>query len=151
DLLTNPRSNELAAEFVRRKIRQIVRDPATAELLCPRYPIGCKRLCVDTGYYETYNRSSVELIDIGTQPIEAFTPDGVVTGGREYRFDTLVLATGFDAFTGPLMRIDVRGRGGLRIHDKWRAGPVNYLGLAMAGFPNLFYLAGPGSPSAFTN
>lgn len=151
DLLTNPRANELAAEFVRRKIRQIVRDPATAALLCPRYPIGCKRLCVDTGYYETYNRSNVALVDVGTQPIEAITPGGLVTGGREYPFDTLVLATGFDAFTGPLVRIDLRGRGGLRIQDKWRAGPVNYLGLAVAGFPNLFNVAGPGSTSAFTN
>jgi len=151
DLLTNPRANELAAEFVRRKIRQIVRDPDTAALLCPRYPIGCKRLCVDTDYYETYNRSNVALVDIATRPIEAITPGGLVAGGRDYRFDTLVLATGFDAFTGPLVRIDLRGRGGLRIQDKWRAGPVNYLGLAVAGFPNLFNVAGPGSTSAFTN
>jgi cation diffusion facilitator CzcD-associated flavoprotein CzcO len=151
DLLTSPGSNELAAEFVRRKIREVVRDPATAALLCPGYPIGCKRLCVDTGYYETYNRSNVALVDIATQPIDAITPDGLVAGGREHRFDTLVLATGFDAFTGPATRIDLRGRAGLRLQDRWRAGPVNYLGLTVAGFPNLFYVAGPGSTSAFTN
>jgi cation diffusion facilitator CzcD-associated flavoprotein CzcO len=151
DLLTNPRSNELAAEFVRGKIRQIVRDPVTAAALCPSHPIGCKRLCVETDYYDTYNRPGVTLVDVSAQPVEAVTPDGLVTGGREYRFDTLVLATGFDAFTGPLTRIDLRGRGGRRIQDHWRAGPANYLGIAIAGFPNLFNLAGPGSPSAFTN
>jgi cyclohexanone monooxygenase len=151
DLLTNPAANELAAEFVRGKIRQIVRDPDTADRLCPRHPIGCKRLCVDTGYYETFNRPNVALVDVHAHPIAAITPAGLVAGGREHRFDTLVLATGFDAFTGPVTRIDLRGRGGLRIQDKWRGGPLNYLGLAVAGFPNLFHVAGPGSPSAFTN
>jgi cyclohexanone monooxygenase len=128
-----------------------VRDPATAERLCPRHPIGCKRLCVDTGYYATYNRPNVELVDIGRQPIDAIAASGVWTGGREYACDTLVLATGFDAFTGPMTRIDLRGRRGLRIQDKWRGGPLNYLGLAVAGFPNLFNLVGPGSTSAFTS
>jgi cyclohexanone monooxygenase len=151
DLMTNLHANELAAEFVRGKIRRIVRDPATAALLCPSYPIGCKRLCVDSGYYDTYNLPNVTLVDVGTHPIDAITPGGLLTGGREHRFDTLVLATGFDAFTGPLTRIDLRGRGGLRIQDKWRAGPLNYLGLAVAGFPNLFNIGGPGSTSAFTN
>ncbi len=151
DLLTNPSANELAAEFVRGKIRQIVRDPATAARLCPRHPIGCKRLCVGTGYYETFNRPSVALVDVNAHPIAAITPAGLVAGGREHRFDTLVLATGFDAFTGPVVRIDLRGRGGLHIEDKWRGGPLNYLGLAVAGFPNLFHVAGPGSTSAFTN
>ncbi|TMQ10980.1 MAG: NAD(P)/FAD-dependent oxidoreductase [Deltaproteobacteria bacterium] len=151
DLLTNLRSNELAADFVRRKIREIVRDPVTASRLCPGYPIGCKRLCVDTGYYDAYNQPGVRLVDIGADPIEAITPGGLRAGGRDHRFDTLILATGFDAYTGPLLRIDLRGRDGLRIEDKWRAGPLNYLGLTIAGFPNLFYVAGPGSPSAFTN
>src|SRR5262249_18738118 len=128
-----------------------VRDPATAELLCPSHPIGCKRLCVVSGYYETYNRPNVELVDVSKHPIEAITPTGLVTGGREHAFDTLILATRFDPFTGPMTKIDVRGRGGLRIQDKWRGGPVNYLGLTVAGFPNLFNLAGPGSTSAFTN
>jgi cyclohexanone monooxygenase len=151
DLLTDMRANEYAAEFVRGKIRQIVRDPAVADALCPRHPIGCKRLCVDTDYYATYNRPNVQLVDIGRQPVDAVSPRGVRTGGREYACDTLVLATGFDAFTGPMTRIDLRGRGGLRIQDKWRAGPLNYLGLAIAGFPNLFNLVGPGSTSAFTS
>jgi cation diffusion facilitator CzcD-associated flavoprotein CzcO len=151
DLLTSPRANDLAAEFVRGKIRGIVRDPDIAARLCPSYPIGCKRLCVDTNYYATYNRPNVALVDVAAQPIEAITPRGVVCGGREVALDTLVLATGFDAYTAPMMRIDLRGRGGLRIADKWRAGPANYLGLTVAGFPNLFNVAGPGSPSAFTN
>ena len=151
DLLVNPAANELAAEFVRGKIRQIVRDPAIAARLCPSHPIGCKRVCVDTGYYDTFNRPNVALVDVSAQPIETITADGLRAGGHDYRFDTLVLATGFDAFTGPMVRIDLRGRGGLRIQDKWHAGPVNYLGLSVAGFPNLFNLAGPGSTSAFTN
>jgi cation diffusion facilitator CzcD-associated flavoprotein CzcO len=151
DTLTNPRANDLVAEFVRSQIRATVRDPATAELLCPHYPIGCKRLCVDSGYYETYNRPNVRLVDVSTKAIEAITPGGLIAGSREYRCDTLVLATGFDAYTGPLFRIDLRGRGALSIRDKWRAGPTNYLGIAVAGFPNLFYVAGPGSTSAFTN
>ena len=150
-LLTDMRANEYACEFVRGKIRQIVRDPATAELLCPRHPIGCKRLCVDTDYYATYNRPNVRLVDISRQPIDAISATGVWTGGREHVCDTLVLATGFDAFTGPMTRIDLRGRGGLRIQDKWRGGPLNYLGLTVAGFPNLFNLVGPGSTSAFTS
>jgi cyclohexanone monooxygenase len=151
DLLTSPRANDLAAEFVRGKIRQIVRDPDTADLLCPGHPIGCKRLCVGTGYYEAFNRPGVALVDVNAHPIAAITPAGLVAGGREHRFDTLVLATGFDAYTGPVTRIDLRGRGGLRIQDKWRGGPLNYLGLAVAGFPNVFHVAGPGSTSAFTN
>jgi cyclohexanone monooxygenase len=152
DLLTDMRANALAAEFVRRKIRQVVTDPATAELLCPRQPIGCKRLAVDSGgYYETFNRPNVRLVDVGERAIERFTPAGLIAGGREYAFDTLVLATGFDAVTGALTRMDLRGRDGVRIQDKWRDGPLNYLGLAIAGFPNLFNVVGAGSTSAFTN
>jgi cyclohexanone monooxygenase len=150
DLLTDMRANDYAAEFVRGKIRQIVRDPAIAEMLCPRHPIGCKRLCVDTDYYATYNRPNVQLVDISRQPIDAVSARGVQVGGREHACDLLVMATGFDAFTGPMTRIDLRGRGGLHIQDKWRGGPLNYLGLAIAGFPNLFNLVGPGSTSAFT-
>jgi cyclohexanone monooxygenase len=151
DTLTDMRANDACAEFVRGKIRQIVRDPAVAAALCPTHPIGCKRLCVDTGYYDTYNRSNVTLVDVSTRPIETITPHGLVAGGREYAFDTLVLATGFDAFTGPMTRIDLRGRNGLRIQDKWRGGPLNYLGLTVAGFPNLFNIVGAGSTSAFTS
>lgn len=151
DLMTDMPANAMAAEFVRGKIREIVHDPATAALLSPRQPIGCKRLCVADGYYETFNRPNVRLVDVSEPPIEAVTPRGLVAGGREHAFDTLVLATGFDAVTGPLMRLDLRGRGGLRIQDKWRDGPRNYLGLTMAGFPNLFNIASAGSTSAFTS
>ena len=151
DLIVNPAANELAGEFVRRKIRETVKDPATAEALCPHHPIGCKRLCVDTGYYATYNRPNVRLVDLQRAPIERFTAAGLVTGGEEHRFDSLVLATGFDAMTGTVLRLDLRGRAGQRIQDHWQAGPLNYLGMAIAGFPNLFNLVGPGSTSAFTN
>jgi cation diffusion facilitator CzcD-associated flavoprotein CzcO len=153
DLMTDLKANAMAAEFVRGKIREVVRDPATAALLSPRQPIGCKRLCVADGYYETFNRSNVHLVDVSEQqPVEVITPDGLLqTGGRKHAFDTLVLATGFDAVTGPLTRLDLRGRGGLRIQEKWRDGPLNYLGLTVAGFPNLFNIAGAGSTSAFTS
>jgi cyclohexanone monooxygenase len=152
DLMTDLRANALAAEFVRGKIRQTVTNAATAALLCPRQPIGCKRLCVDSGgYYATFNRPNVTLVDVSQHSIDVMTRDGLVTGGRRYRFDTLVLATGFDAVTGTLTRMDLRGRSGVRIQDKWREGPVNYLGLTTAGFPNLFHIAGAGSTSAFTS
>jgi cyclohexanone monooxygenase len=151
DLIVNPAANELACEFVRDKIRAIVHDPATAAALCPSHPIGCKRLCVDTGYYASFNRPNVRLVDLAAAPIETFTPQGLRTGGEDHAFDAVVLATGFDAMTGTLMRLDLRGRGGLTIQDHWRAGPLNYLGLTIAGFPNLFNVAGPGSTSAFTN
>ena len=151
DLIVNPAANELAGDFVRRKIRATVSDPATAEALCPSHPIGCKRLCVDTDYYVTYNRPNVRLVDLQRAPIERFTADGLVAGGEEHRFDSLVLATGFDAMTGTVLRLDLRGRGGRRIQDHWLAGPLNYLGVGIAGFPNLFNVVGPGSTSAFTN
>ena len=151
DLFTDMRANEHACEFVRRKIRSIVHDATVAAALCPSHPIGCKRLCVDTDYYATYNRANVTLVDVNQAPIERIVPHGVLAGGREHAADLLVLATGFDAFTGPLTRIDLRGRGGLHIRDKWRPGPLNYLGLAVAGFPNLFNLVGAGSTSAFTS
>jgi cyclohexanone monooxygenase len=151
DLFTDPLANEYACEFVRRKIRSIVHDPEVAQRLCPTHPIGCKRLCVDTGYYATYNRPNVTLVDVSGAPIERISARGVVTGGREHPADLLVLATGFDAFTGPLTRIDLRGRNGLHMRDKWSGGPLNYLGLAVAGFPNLFNLVGAGSTSAFTS
>jgi cation diffusion facilitator CzcD-associated flavoprotein CzcO len=151
DLMLNEAANAHAAEFVRTKIRAIVRDPDTARLLCPQQSIGCKRLGVDTGYYETYNRANVKLVDVSTQPIDEITTAGLRTNGRDYEFDALVLATGFDAMTGTLTRLDLRGRGDVRIHQKWHAGPLNYLGLTIAGFPNLFNIAGPGSTSAFTN
>ena len=136
DMLTNIDANSLAAEFVREKIRQIVKDPKTAALLAPtNHPIGTKRLCLDTDYYETYNLPHVTLVDIADQPIERITAEGPVVGGEQYSVDSIVFATGFDAMTGALLRIDVRGRGGLSLRDKWAAGPRTYLGLGIAGFP----------------
>jgi len=151
DLIVNPAANELAGEFVRNKIRAAVHDPATAAALCPSHPIGCKRLCVDTGYYATFNRPNVRLVDLQTAPIERFTATGLVAGGEEHPLDAIVLATGFDAMTGTLLRLDLRGRGGLALQDKWQAGPLNYLGLCVVGFPNLFNISGPGATAAFTN
>jgi cation diffusion facilitator CzcD-associated flavoprotein CzcO len=152
DLLTNRDANETVAEFVRAKIRAVVRDPATAEALCPRdYPIGTKRLCVDTGYYETYNRPNVTLVDLRKTPLEAITPDGVRTSASTHALDALVFATGFDAMTGTLLGIDIRGRRGLALRELWSDGPRTYLGLMVAGFPNMFTITGPGSPSVLSN
>lgn len=152
DLLLDPVANEMAAEFVRGKIRSTVHDPATARLLCPSHTIGCKRLCVDsTGYYATFNRPNVQLVDLNAEPIAHFTATGLQAGGRHHALDSLVLATGFDAMTGTLLRLDLRGRGGQTIQHKWAAGPLNHLGLMVNGFPNFFNVVGPGSTSAFTN
>lgn len=151
DLLLDPRANETAAQFVRDRIAEVVHDPETARRLMPRQLIGCKRLCIDTGYYETYNRPNVRLVDVSEAPIEAITATGVRTGGQEHALDCLVFATGFDAMTGTLARIDIRGRGGLALREKWAAGPRTWLGLGVAGFPNLFNVAGPGSPSVLAN
>jgi cation diffusion facilitator CzcD-associated flavoprotein CzcO len=151
DLMFDPEANATAADFVRGKIREIVRDPKVADALTPRYVIGCKRLCVDTGYFATFNRPNVTLVDISAAPIENITPHAVKALGRDHEIDALILATGFDAMTGALTRIDIRGRGGLSLKEKWRAGQRNYLGLATEGFPNLFTVTGPGSPSVFTN
>ena len=142
----------MVAEFVREKIRKIVRDPTVAEMLCPKdYPIGTKRLCVDTEYYETYNRDNITLVDISKAPIEEITPSGLRTAGVEHELDCLVFAIGFDAMTGALFDIDIRGRGGVPLRQKWAEGPRNYLGLAVAGFPNMFTITGPLSPSVLSN
>lgn len=151
DLLLNDDSNKTAADFVRSKIREVVKDPKTAEILTPKNIIGCKRLCVDTGYWETFNRPNVSLVDISETPIERITPTGLRVSGQDYTFDCLVLATGFDAMTGALLKVDIRGRGGVALKDKWREGPKSYLGLTIVGFPNLFTITGPGSPSVLTN
>jgi cyclohexanone monooxygenase len=152
DLLVSQEANDTAAEFFRAKIRAIVRDPAVAELLCPKsYPLGTKRLCVDTGYYATFNRDNVTLVDVSRVPIEAITPTGVRTGDAEYAVDALVFATGFDAMTGALLNIDIRGRAGRPLREMWAEGPRTYLGIAVAGFPNLFMITGPGSPSVLSN
>ncbi len=147
DLLTNKDANDTASEFVRQKIRGIVRDPAVAEILAPRdHPIGTKRLCLDTNYYETYNRENVTLVNARRTPIEEITAKGLRTREAQYEFDALVFATGFDAMTGALAEIGVRNGSGETLRDKWSAGPRTYLGLMVAGFPNLFLITGPGSP-----
>jgi len=150
DLLFDRNANETAADFVRRKIHETVHDPEVAERLAPRTVVGCKRLCVDTGYYETFNRPNVELVDVSETSIE-ITERGVRVGERELEVDCIVFATGFDAMTGALSKIDIRGRGGEELRDAWSAGPRTYLGLGVAGFPNLFTISGPGSPSVLTN
>jgi cyclohexanone monooxygenase len=147
DLLFNKEANDTIAEFAREKIREIVKDPETAELLCPKDVFGCKRLCVDTGYFETYNRPNVTLVDISKTGVERITPKGLVGNGREYEVDAIVCATGFAAMTGSYDKIDIRGRDGLPLKKAWEAGPRTYLGLSTVGFPNFFMITGPGSPS----
>ncbi|WP_345044926.1 NAD(P)/FAD-dependent oxidoreductase [Georgenia daeguensis] len=154
DILTDPEVNAEAGDFAREKIRQIVDDPATAEALMPprELALGTKRLCSGTNYYETYNRDNVTLVNLREAPIEAVTPTGIRTAdGSEYELDVIVYATGFDAMTGSFLRIDVRGRGGLSLREKWQHGPRTYLGVMTHGFPNLFILAGPQTPSVFSN
>jgi cyclohexanone monooxygenase len=153
DLLRSQAANDTIAEFVRLKIRETVNDPEVAERLCPRdYPLGAKRICVDTGYYETYNRDNVTLVDVRSAPIEQVTRAGLRLADRqEYAVDKLVFAIGFDAITGTLLNIDIRGRGGQSLRDTWAGGPRSYLGLAVAGFPNLLTVTGPGSPSVHSN
>ncbi len=151
DILLDPAANEVVAEYVRDRIRSIVDDPAVADALAPTNRIGCKRLCVDTDYYATFNRSNVELVDVNDEPIERFTTTGIVVGGVEREFDSVVLATGFDAMTGSVLKIDIRGRDGCELREVWAHGPRTYLGLQVPGFPNLFTVNGPGSPSVLTN
>jgi cyclohexanone monooxygenase len=152
DLLTNKDANDTAADFFRAKIRDIVRDPAVARALTPQdYPLGTKRLCVDTGYYATFNRDNVTLVDLRKTPIEAITPGSVRTSEADYEVDAIVFATGFDAMTGALLSIDIRGRGGRPLRETWAAGPRTYLGISIAGFPNFFTITGPGSPSVLSN
>jgi cation diffusion facilitator CzcD-associated flavoprotein CzcO len=149
DVMTDMAANEVVCEFVRRKIRQIVKDPRTAELLCPTsYPIGGKRLCIDNGYYPMFNRDNVTLIDVKSAPITGFGEDGLCTTEGAWPLDVIVLATGFDALTGAMTRIDIEGEGGLCLRDKWKDGPTTYFGAMVAGFPNLFMIHGPMTPSA---
>ncbi len=152
DLIVSKEANDTAAEFVHSKIREIVRDPAVAEKLLPRdHPFATKRLCVDTGYYATFNRENVTLIDVRDTPIEEITPAGLRTSDAEYEVDSIVFATGFDAMTGALCNIEIRGRGGVTLKEKWGEGTRTYLGIMIAGFPNLFTITGPGSPSVLSN
>jgi cyclohexanone monooxygenase len=151
DLIFDKRANEFAAEYIREKIRESVNDPDVAEGLSPRQVAGCKRLCVDTGYYATFNRPNVTLVDISDSPIERITAKGLRAHGEDFELDSIVLATGFDAMTGALLSVDIRGRSGQTLREKWAAGPRTYLGLATRGFPNLFTITGPGSPSVLSN
>jgi cation diffusion facilitator CzcD-associated flavoprotein CzcO len=152
DLLIDEDANDTAAEYVRSRIREVVKDPEVAERLSPRnHPFGTKRPCLDTDYYATYNRDDVTLVDVRESPIVAITPTGIRTTTDEYALDAIVFATGFDAMTGPLFGPDITGAGGQTLRDKWAAGPRTYLGIATAGFPNFFIVTGPGSPSVLVN
>jgi cyclohexanone monooxygenase len=152
DLVMTNEANEIVAEFVRTKIRETVDDPEVAADLSPRdHPLGTKRICIDTDYYATYNRDNVTLVNIRKHPIVGMTAKGVKTAEAEYEVDAIVFATGFDAMTGALAAMNIEGRGGEKLNEKWAAGPKTYLGLMTAGFPNLFTITGPGSPSVFSN
>jgi cyclohexanone monooxygenase len=152
DLALDKAANDTAANFVREKIAEIVKDPETAKLLQPNnHPIGSKRICIDTDYFAAFNRPNVTLVDIRTNPIDEILPNAVRAGARDYEVDALVLATGFDAMTGSVAKIDIRGRNELTLNRKWAEGPKTYLGLMSAGFPNLFIITGPGSPSVLSN
>ncbi|MFC4128577.1 flavin-containing monooxygenase [Nocardia rhizosphaerae] len=152
DQLTDRAANDTARRFWEEKVRAVIADPAVADLLIPRdHPIGTKRICTDTNYYQTYNRDNVELVNLRVTPITRVDPVGVHTTDAHYPLDTLVLATGFDAMTGSVSKMNIVGRGGQTLNAAWREGPKTYLGLGMTGFPNLFNLTGPGSPSVLAN
>lgn len=152
DILLDETSNETAAAFIRAKIAEQVDDPETRALLTPvGFPFGTKRPSVDSNYFATFNRENVTLVDIKAAPIEEITPTGIKTSSAEYPLDIIIYATGFDAFTGSLLRPEIVGRGGVTLREKWSAGPVSYLGLGVTGFPNMFVVVGPGSPSLLSN
>ena len=148
----DPAANKVVQDFIAGKIREQVKDAVVADLLTPKdHPFGTKRPCVDTGYYKTFNRENVELVDLRANPLQSFNERGIATASRQFDFDSVVLATGFDAMTGAIDRIDLQGIGGVKIKDHWAEGPRTYLGLMVAGFPNMFTITGPGSPSVLTN
>jgi cation diffusion facilitator CzcD-associated flavoprotein CzcO len=152
DLMVKKDANDTAADFIRRKIREIVKDPVTAEKLADiDHPYATKRPPIDTNYFETFNRDNVTLVDVKAAPIERITPTGVRTSDGDYPLDIIVFATGFDAMTGPMLRMNITGRNGTTLSEAWEAGPRTYLGLQIAGFPNLFTMTGPGSPSVLCN
>jgi len=151
DVGVDVEANKIVADFVKSKIKEIVKDPNVAELLSPEDAIGCKRLCADTNYFETYNRENVELIDLNSNPINSITENGILTKNKEFKFDTIIFATGFDAMTGALQAIDITGKNGKKLKQVWKDGPKSFLGLLINGFPNLFTVTGPGSPSVLTN
>ena len=152
DILLNQQSNDTASEFVRRKIREQIDDPVLREKLTPRgFPFGTRRPSVDSGYFATFNRANVALVDLSETPIQEFTQKGIRTTEAELSFDIIIYATGFDAFTGSLLKPDIVGRGGSSLREKWAAGPRSFLGIAVNGFPNMFIIVGPGSPSLLSN
>jgi cyclohexanone monooxygenase len=152
DIALNEQSNHTMAEFVRARIKEMVRDERVADMLTPRdYPIGTKRICIDSSYFETFNQLHVSLVDIKANPIESIVANGVQTRDELFEVDAIVYATGFDAMTGALSRIAVAGRNNQALTEKWSAGPRTLLGLMTAGFPNLFMVTGPGSPSVLSN
>jgi len=152
DLTTDRRANDTVSEFIRSKIRETVKDPETVEKLLPTdHPFTSKRALIDTDYFDTYNRENVELVDIRHSPIQEITPKGIRTEDEEFEFDMIVFATGFDAMTGTFFKMDIRGRNDVALKDKWSEGPKTYLGLQVAGFPNMFMITGPGSPSVLSN
>ncbi|SPM27044.1 flavin-containing monooxygenase [Mycobacterium terramassiliense] len=152
DQNSDPAANDVAREFAEERIREIVHDPVVAADLIPvDHPIGTKRICTDAGYYATFNRDNVRLVNLRREPIDAIVPEGVRTGAATYPCDVLVFATGFDALTGALTRIDPSGPRGARLRDIWADGPVTFLGLMVPGLPNLFTISGPGSPSVLAN
>jgi cation diffusion facilitator CzcD-associated flavoprotein CzcO/acetyl esterase/lipase len=152
DLMLNPVANEAVAEMIREKIHSVVVDPDTAETLCPRdHPFGTKRPCLDTNYFKTYNLPHVRIVDLRKHPIAAISEAGLDTNDESFEFDAIVYATGFDAMTGPVVAVDITGRNGVTLREKWMDGPSTYLGLTTAGFPNFFTITGPGSPSVLSN
>jgi cation diffusion facilitator CzcD-associated flavoprotein CzcO len=152
DILLNENSNAIASEFIGRKIAEQVHDPVAREKLIPKgFPFGTRRPSVDNNYFSTFNRENVALVDIGETPIERFTLRGVRTSDADYSFDIIIYATGFDAFTGSLLRPEIIGSGGTTLREKWSAGPTSFLGLCVHGFPNMFIIVGPGSPSLLSN
>jgi cyclohexanone monooxygenase len=151
DFHSDEAANATGAEFTRERIREIVRDPGVAALLSPSHHIGTRRTCVDTGYYEVFNQENVHLVDVRRSPIETITARGIRTADAEYELDVIIFALGFDAMTGGFLGIDIRGRAALELREKWAAGPRTYLGLTVAGFPNLFLVTGPGSPGVLSN
>jgi cyclohexanone monooxygenase len=152
DLTRDQGANDTLADFIREKIRRTVRDPQVAAVLTKQdYPVGAKRACLGTDYYETFNRPNVTLVDLRKQEIDAITPLGIKVGDEEYELDAIVFATGFDAMTGAILRVEIHGRGGRSLREDWAAGPHTYLGLMATGYPNLFFITGPGSPSVLSN
>lgn len=151
DLLLDDDANDAVSDFIRGKIKSIVKDPEVAALLTPKNPFGCKRMCVDTDYYKTFNRDNVTLVSVADTPIDSIVPDGLLVGDTTYAVDAIIFGTGYDAMTGALSRMTITGREGVVLTDKWHEGPSSFMGLAVHGFPNMFTINGPGSPSALVN